>query len=376
MPFSKHLCSFLQSMSNHECDAEPLLRQLADHGSKDALRWIRESTHQDAHEAMHAMFDILVQEQKERLLVRSVFGVDLKSLLKCGCDGQSETSENKLCLELPLAGTTLCECLQAFFDDEDIGAETRCPFNTCDGATGKQVEPTAIGRCLVLQLKRFGYDRVAKEPTKLDSDVSFPIVLTKEELITAGVLGAAQCWLYAVIVHAGTANFGHYTCYVRHRLQWFFCNDTETRVANELEVTNAQAYMLFYETDRVKVDSPLRAKIQQLVSQGRPLVGLTSPYVGRADLEALQAQEERMKSLIEGTLQASPSPIRQVARAIFLDCLLLASSSHLQPFDFRRRHLRRQHPARNLRACREQRLVGRRFARMPKFACTHCTCCI
>jgi len=51
-------------------------------------------------------------------------------------------------------------------------------------------------------------------------------------------------------VHTGNLNSGHYVAYAKHSTtsgeEWFYFSDTMSRVVDEREVSNCQAFMLFY----------------------------------------------------------------------------------------------------------------------------------
>lgn len=51
---------------------------------------------------------------------------------------------------------------------------------------------------------------------------------------------------FAVVVHHGTMNAGHYTTYVRHCGLWYACDDAWVVAVSEEEVASARAYLVFY----------------------------------------------------------------------------------------------------------------------------------
>lgn len=52
--------------------------------------------------------------------------------------------------------------------------------------------------------------------------------------------------LFAVIVHSGNLDSGHYFAYVRSQNAWFRCDDSRVTRAEPVQVAAAQAYLLFY----------------------------------------------------------------------------------------------------------------------------------
>ena len=55
--------------------------------------------------------------------------------------------------------------------------------------------------------------------------------------------------LYAVVVHSGVLEGGHYVAYVKRRGRWFLCDDASVEPVSETRVLAAQAFMLFYESE-------------------------------------------------------------------------------------------------------------------------------
>jgi len=52
--------------------------------------------------------------------------------------------------------------------------------------------------------------------------------------------------LYAVVMHSGNLQGGHYTAFVKKSGEWFSCNDHTIKKIAKSEVLNSQAYLLFY----------------------------------------------------------------------------------------------------------------------------------
>jgi ubiquitin carboxyl-terminal hydrolase 22/27/51 len=52
--------------------------------------------------------------------------------------------------------------------------------------------------------------------------------------------------LFAVVVHSGGMESGHYICYVKCQDAWFRCDDHRVSRADPVVVAAAQAYLLFY----------------------------------------------------------------------------------------------------------------------------------
>lgn len=108
-----------------------------------------------------------------------------------------------LSLPLPSGATTLKQCLRAYFQG-DVNHTSQI-VNAPDS--------------LIIDLKRFTYDKKRHQVVKLSRKVSFPETLNISDFMNVtGSSSATADALYdlsAVIVHMGSAEFGHYVTYVR-----------------------------------------------------------------------------------------------------------------------------------------------------------------
>lgn len=59
--------------------------------------------------------------------------------------------------------------------------------------------------------------------------------------------------LTGVVVHKGKIDSGHYINYSREGDDWFMFDDSKVVLANEAEVLNAEAYLLFYMVQSLEV---------------------------------------------------------------------------------------------------------------------------
>jgi ubiquitin carboxyl-terminal hydrolase 22/27/51 len=85
---------------------------------------------------------------------------------------------------------------------------------------------------------------------KSDIHVNFPMVLDVSQYCTNDVentsANTALYDLYAVIVHSGVLDGGHYIAYVRRYGEWFECDDAGISSVSVDTVKSTQAFMLFY----------------------------------------------------------------------------------------------------------------------------------
>lgn len=55
-----------------------------------------------------------------------------------------------------------------------------------------------------------------------------------------------QYELFAVIVHKGSLDTGHYIAYTKRNGKWYMFNDDEFEIVKESDALSQEAYILFY----------------------------------------------------------------------------------------------------------------------------------
>ena len=55
-----------------------------------------------------------------------------------------------------------------------------------------------------------------------------------------------QYELFAIIVHIGTLDMGHYIAYTKRYGKWYLFNDEEFEIVKESDALSQEAYILFY----------------------------------------------------------------------------------------------------------------------------------
>jgi ubiquitin C-terminal hydrolase len=147
---------------------------------------------------------------------------------------------------------------------------------------------------LIIQLGRFTYNFQNWEQTKIDTPFEFPVELDVERFTAVDHRDQVMTYrLCGVVVHSGSAAFGHYISLVRSASgSWLSFNDaivTEISEAEALEMsygrTGKTGYLLFYQrTDFVATDEPqVSNDLAQLISEENRLndeyrLFCSSPY--------------------------------------------------------------------------------------------------
>lgn len=181
--------------------------------------------------------------------------------------------------------------LQRFARAEALDAGYKCEKCGKVGRATKQSRLASIPPILTLHLKRFRYGETQTPvaatqrrsgrsevsqllnndyfggksgSAKIEGHSKFEQILDLKPYLTEEMQAKHPkmlCRLFAVIVHAGkNSHSGHYISYVRNiaKNEWWKMDDARVTVASVSEVTNAEAYMLFYRV----VDHPFAARLR------------------------------------------------------------------------------------------------------------------
>ncbi|KAM9845982.1 ubl carboxyl-terminal hydrolase 18 isoform 2-T2 [Aulostomus maculatus] len=190
----------------------------------------------------------LVQQQMDdstlTLSIQNLYKISTETLVKC-LECSFEQTMTSFMLSLPLHvredDNYLESCMSTFFEPQELRGINCCYCANCGfkRPSEKVVKLLALPPILCVHLKRFrnskGYTR------KLDCRVSFPETLDLSEILTEALsanFAQSDCryTLYAVVVHSGFAECGHYTAYVRNRGNqcWYYTDDSHVQKENSV----------------------------------------------------------------------------------------------------------------------------------------------
>lgn len=293
---SRNTTSEANSLPSHDDKDKTLMREyypgkplvtnelLSSVWKKEGYAHLAGYKQQDAHEFLHGFMDILGKDllrletalarKKEETpydMIKYLLGGTLQSVLICqSCGSKRSQSEPFMSLSLPLLNHTglpveerkkqpsLEQCVEQFTSAEDLGDAVDCPSCHEKTKTKKQHVVSALPKVLCFHLKRFD----ATNSKKIEDFVPFPVRLNMGtylphwkgswmpsdgapdvvNTLTPNILYD----LFGTVNHFGTANSGHYVSNVKIGEQWFHCNDAHISHADEAEVLQESAYLLFY----------------------------------------------------------------------------------------------------------------------------------
>ena len=238
---------------------------------------------QDAHEFYMALLDELhntlsMKHSKQcDCAVHSIFTGQLRSDVICSKCNECSTVIDPifdLSIDIPYTehAPSLYECLQQYTSVEELDDKHKllCKHCCTYELASKQLSIQHAPRVLTIQIKRFYHTQnmnTGKTITsKIDVYVSFPIHSlqlnsymhsTMSKSIKSDTSNGTPPHttkpqtqylydLFAVIVHKGSLDNGHYIVYLRRNSDWYRSDDKTITKVDMNEVRSAQAYLLYY----------------------------------------------------------------------------------------------------------------------------------
>jgi len=187
------------------------------------------SIQMDVDEFYNLLFDrwesqMLASEDKK--IFRTFYGGQLVQQVKSKeCPHISERLEPFLAIQCDIKGKScLQESLQAYVDGEIMEGDNKYKCSTCDRHVDavKRACLKDIPDSLIFHLKRFDFNLRTLQRSKVNDYFSFPEKIdmrpyTVEHLMDVPDTPDDEFELVGVLVHAGTAESGHYYSYIRER---------------------------------------------------------------------------------------------------------------------------------------------------------------
>lgn len=195
-------------------------------------------------------------EKEYSLYVRNFIFYTMKTI-KCGkCDYINFNLMPVHILILPIPeqnSISVFDCLHEYTKKEQLDSDYAC--DKCKIKDNSTVENSILSNTdtVILQFSRFKINSTFTDYNKNNSQIDFPLNLNITDYVLTN--GNHAYKLYAVILHYGSMNSGHYISCVKKRIdnqdKWFLCNDEEIKEINETDILNHKnAYVLFYQIDK------------------------------------------------------------------------------------------------------------------------------
>jgi len=180
-----------------------------------------------------------------------IFGGLIRSSLRsknASADSVSVEPFNHLILDISAAGVdSLWSALEAHCGAEAVN----------EGQATKRLQFKVLPKVLVVNLKRFSYNKETGCPQKIKKPVKYDEKLCFDKSWLVDGVEPQEYQLTAVICHHGdSVNGGHYNAAVRYNSEWYMYDDAVVRQMELREVINQQfaAYLLLYQChDKVDI---------------------------------------------------------------------------------------------------------------------------
>lgn len=246
----------------------------------DNTWYMASALQQDAHECFIAILDIIhnqaiIQNENDKdikhlencqCIIHQIFkGVQQSDIICQKCNNVS--SKIDIINDIPIffsmdekgkypTNLTLMACLEQFGQIEFLN-DLDCTNCQTKQFSSKQLTLKHLPMVLCFILKRFGQASDSMS-NKITTVVEFPETLNMAKFMKKKTQTANdfinECFrtyetiykLYAVICHEGLLNGGHYLSYIRHRGNWYQCNDNVVRSVQFEDILRSPAYLLFY----------------------------------------------------------------------------------------------------------------------------------
>lgn len=261
LPYTKELLSRWRGLGSQQDAGEFLFYLLG--GLHDECKWrppaaagaAVDAQEEAAPEEPSNDWALLVKTNQRRAETRTaglhedspiarIFGAVIRSIVRTrGAKADSVSLEpcNHLDLDISQASvTSVRTALEAFFNPEAVN----------DGQSTRRLKLEVLPNVLILNLKRFAYNRGKGGTQKIKKSIKYEEKLTVDRSWVTEGNPQAEYWMTALICHHGeSAHSGHYTAVVRYNTEWFLYDDTTVRKVEPKEVAaqHSTAYLLVYQ---------------------------------------------------------------------------------------------------------------------------------
>ncbi|XP_072111650.1 ubl carboxyl-terminal hydrolase 18-like isoform X1 [Mobula birostris] len=232
-----HVPYQLDKMFQHLQDTKQIIASSFDFTWCLSLNHINVRIQMDVEELFCSVFCLVQDQLKGTDLIaefNKLYTVTTEECIKCSqCQQETEQTGSMLTIPLSLYDTTNSELhenvensLASFFEPQTLDDCNMCYCNKCKEKTItiKSYRKMSYPQILCLHLKRFNFS--TGRTIKVYDFMEFPETLNVTEK-SHSQMSKLQYHLLSVIVHIGSASFGHYYAYIRKfpEMDWYCFRD-------------------------------------------------------------------------------------------------------------------------------------------------------
>lgn len=197
-------------------------------------------------------------------ITHTTFAGELQSSIRCAlCNSVTKTIDPMMDISLEIKSSTtkseitLYDCLDLYTLEEKLDVMYTCKYCGEKSKAVKSLALSTIPPVLSIQLKRFKHSLMSDTASKIETPVKTPLYLNLTKYAhdheeNEEIDGNKVYELFAVVCHAGSVNTGHYIVLIKDGYgQWFKFDDSVITLISQEEVTNTNAYLLFYITHKI-----------------------------------------------------------------------------------------------------------------------------
>ncbi|RLV91493.1 Ubiquitin carboxyl-terminal hydrolase 8 [Spathaspora sp. JA1] len=205
----------------------------------------------------------LTDNNQCKCITHTTFAFELQSSIKCSlCENITETIDPMIDLSLEINNLhskkqiDIYDCLDLFTSEEKLDILYSCKSCGEKSKPTKTLRLKSIPPVLSIQLKRFEHRN--DSTSKIETPVTIPLFLNLTKYCHGGsdgqdiIDGNKIFELFAVVCHIGSVNTGHYIVYIKDGNGcWFMYDDSVISLVSSQDVTNKNAYLLYYITHKI-----------------------------------------------------------------------------------------------------------------------------
>ena len=216
---------------------------------------------QDAYEFAQMLVD-KIEGGLSREVIQDLFGGNTVDVIEgMSTEYKAERNIPFTSITLPIAGSsTMSEALEKFELPDFLTGDNQYQADGIGKIDAKKYSKLGkLPKYFIVQLGRFEYNYTTWVRTKINQPFSFPVDWDLTKCVVQPD-GSEKFHLTGVVVHTGTADFGHYTSYVKYGDRWLHFNDSSVTEENLSDIkriwygdarSSTSAYILFYTRDDV-----------------------------------------------------------------------------------------------------------------------------